>query len=596
MTRTTVMGAVTAVAFGAALLAVTPVALAHEDEQPSSGDEYIIEGDLVPEEAVPGHGPIEAAVFPVFAISPQQGSLCYDIRWDAMDPLTSLIIRLGYPEEFDAIEIELDPAPEDIFEGSGFVGGCIDSEPELLEFLAKEAESSHATVYSRDYPNGAAGGFLHVTDLPGLDEEEHEEDEPDSIAVSVLVAPLTPEHVVPDPPGIAGSGEARLDVTLYYDQICWQIDFDLDEDTTAMHLHVGGIGEVDPEGFRLDLVQEARQFGGTVESNYVEGCISVFHVVDFFALVENPEGHYVDVHTESHPEGALRGQLTLVDEFETEPFTDDHQEPEEETEPFTDDHQEPEEETEPFTDDHQEPEEEGRSLGSLVPHLIALLSLLGVTIFALYTFRRSRGLYDPPSPASVAAAAVSYAFLFVAAMLMVLDTVFAPESGLCSDFERFATLGLVLALAGVLIGAAAAVLAGGTPPLRSVAIALIVGGAVVMLAWFLWIPPQGCSSHGDIDEEGGTTITAPGDLACDETVSIHGDPAEGFEGYATPEEAIANSLVAGIGTHVPSDNGDWVIILDGRTIARVTVDTWQGDRYAVFDHEVCSDVAAEIGL
>ena len=559
MTKTTAIGAVTAVAFGAALLAATPGALAHEDEEPSSENEYIIEGDLVPEESVPSHGPIEAGVFPVFAISPQQGSLCFDIRWDAIDPLTSLIIRLGYPEVSDAIEIELDPAPEDIFEGSGFVDGCIESEPELLEFLANEPGDSHATVYSADYPDGAAGGFLYLISAPGLDEEEHEEDEPDSIMVSVLVAPLNPEHVVPDPPAIAGSGEARLEVTPYYNQICWEIDFDLDEDTPAMHLHVGGIGEVDPEEFRLDLVKEARHFGGTVESNHVEGCISVFHVVDFVALVENPERHYVDVHTESYPEGALRGQLTLVDEFDTEPLTDDHQEPEEETEPFT--------------DDHQEPEEEGRSLGSLVPHLIALLSLLGVTIFALYTFRRSRGLYDPPSPASVAAAAVSYAFLFVATMLMVLDTVLAPQSGLCGDYDRFATLGLVVALAGVLIGAAAAVLAGGTPPLRIVAIALIVGGAVVMLAWFLWVPPQGCSIHGDIDEEGGTAITAPGDLACEETVSIHGDPAEGFEGYATPEEAIANSLVAGIGTPVPSDSGDWLVILDGRTIARVTVDT-----------------------
>ena len=582
MTKTTAIAALTAVAFGAALLAGTPVALAHQDEEPSSENEYIIEGDLVPEEAVPGHGPIEAGVFPVFAISPQQGSLCYDIRWDAIDPLTSLIIRLGYPEEFDAIEVELDPAPEDIFEGSGFVDGCIESEPELLEFLANEPGDSHATVYSADYPDGAAGGFLYVTGVPGLDEEEHEEDEPEAVPTSVLVAPLNPEHVVPDPPAIAGSGEAQLEVTPYYNQICWEIDFDLDEDTTAIHLHVGGIGEVDPEEFRLDLVQEARHFGGTVESNHVEGCISVFHVVDFIALVENPERHYVDVHTESYPEGALRGQLTLVDEFDTEPLTDDHQEPEEETEPFT--------------DDHQEPEEEGRSLGSLVPHLIALLSLLGVTIFALYTFRRSRGLYDPPSPASVAAAAVSYAFLFVATMLMVLDTVLAPQSGLCGDYDRFATLGLVVALAGVLIGAAAAVLAGRNPPLRIVAIALIVGGAVVMLAWFLWVPPQGCSIHGDIDEEGGTAITAPGDLACEETVSIHGDPADDFEGYPTPEEAIANTLVAGIGTPVPSDNGDWLIILDGRTIARVTVDTWQGDRYAVFDHEVCSDIAAEIGL
>ncbi len=556
-------------------LAASP-ASAHHDEGEGSDTAYILVGDLVPEEAVPGPGPLPAGAFPTLTVDPGAGSLCYDMFWDQFDPVTGMVIRLGYPETFDTIEIDFAATPPDDFgddgDLTGYAVGCIESEPDLLEFLIDRPRSSHITVYSDDYPQGAAGGVLFLESGPGIESEDHEEPPPEDVTTTVLVTDLVVELVAPDPPDIAGFGDARLEVTPFFDQVCWEINWELDEPVTAIHLHVGSIGEVDPEDFRLDFIQEARTFGGTVRSDFTEGCISVFHLVDFFGLVENPEGHYVDVHTQANPDGALRGQLTQADEFDT--ALDDL-----------------------FDEGHPDDvEESGRSPVDYILHVLAALALVGVSVFAIYTFRRARGLYDLPPPAAVATAAGAYALLSVAVVIMLLDSVLAPSGSnvVCSDYDRFASIGLVLGFVALLTGAAAIALAKAHPPLRRVAIALMLGAIVVAVTWVLWVPPDGCSPEGDVEPNGHElpTITSPDALVCteQERVFIHGDPEEGFAGFATPEEAVAGSMVGDLGSAIPETGDDWLIEVDGFILGRVTVGSWQGDRFVVFDHELCAEL------
>ena len=554
-----------------AVLIAAPVE-AQEGDEPSEGG-YVLEGDLVPEEAVPGPGPDPAGAIPILSVAPESGSLCYDIRWDQIDPLTGFIIRLGYPEESASIEVDFALTPPDELDASssaeGFVAGCVESEPELLEFIANEPDFSHITVYSADYPQGAAGGFLRLISGPGFEPEEHDE-EPIDAVTTVLVAPLTPEHVLPEAPDIDGSGNAVLEVTPLFDTVCWDITWDLDETVTEIHLHPGGIEEIDPEEFRLDFIKEARTFGGEVESDLTTGCISVTHVVDFFGLVEEPEGHYIDLHTDQQPDGALRGQLIQEDEFVTA-IDEGHE--------------------------HEE-EEAGRGLVDYVPHLLALVGLMGATIFAIYTFRKSRDLYDSPSRGAAAAAAVSYALLLASAVIMLLDSVLAPESGLCGDSDRFAALGLVLAGAGLVVAGGAIALAGSHPPLRRVAIAVALGAAAAMVAWVIWAPAGGCTTHGDVepDEHAPTITETSGPLDCAERVSMHGDPVQEFEGFATHEEAVAASAASELGTAKHYQDDEWIIEMDGRIVAMVTVGDWQEGRYVVFDTEICSDVEHLLGF
>lgn len=550
------------------LVAATPVR-AHQEDEGATGDAYILVGDLVPEEAVPGPGPDPAGAFPELTVDPGAGTLCYDMFWDQFDPVTGLTIRLGYPDTFDAIEIDFASTPPDEFgeEGtlSGYAIGCVENDPAQLEFLVNEPHFSHITVYSDDYPQGAAGGPLFLVSGPGIEQEEHEEP-PEEITTTVLVAQITPEQVVPDPPDVAGSGDARLEVTPLFDEVCWEIRWDLDDAVTSIHLHPGGIDQVDAEEFRLDFIQEARTFGGTVRSDFTDGCISVTHVVDFFALVENPEGHYVDVHTEIHPEGALRGQLVQAEEFDTA-----------------------------FDEffDHHLPEESGRSPVDYILHLLSLLALVGVTVFGIFTIRRARELYEQPSTASVAVAATAYALLAVTVVIMLLDRVLAPSGPnvVCSDYDRFSTLGLMITLGALIAAAVAVVLAAAHPPLRQVSIAMVLVALVVAVAWILWVSPEGCVTHGDVEPHIDTTIPVEGDsFACEERVSMHGDPIPEFEGYATPEEAVANNAVAALGEAKHEGGNAWLVELDGRIVARFTVDPWKEDRYIITDNEVCLDV------
>lgn len=550
---------------------------------PEPGTAYVLEGELTPDQAIPGPGPDSAGAFPTFIVSPEQGTLCYDIGWNQMDAPTDFAVRLGLePEPLDEVDvtevdvIEVDfavSAPTEFEAGpaSGFVAGCLDVETDPLDFLVHEAELSHVTLYTQEHPQGAVGGFLRVVSWPESDPDEFEDEGPFEAVTSVLFASLDVEQVVPTRPDAVGSGEAMLEVTPDLEQMCWDITWDLDSPATVIHLHVSGAGDVDGETFRFDFLREARHFGGTVRSDAVEGCIVVFHVVDFRALVADPEGHYIDIHTEADPDGALRGQLSLETDFVTTIEPHDHE------------------------------EDSGRGPVDLVPHGAALLAVLGVTVSGVATLRRSRGLYDPPPASAVAATVSAFAALVVAAALMILDVWFAPAgdgTALCSDYDRYGALGMSLTVLAIIGAGVAVVMTRRRPSLDRVAIGLLLGAVVVAIAWFLWIPPQGCAEHDDVEHFDSAAILDLADdlLDCTDRVSVHSDPDHTFEGYATPEEAVAATRAGELGAAKHYEGRDWLIEVDGQIVAIVTADDWNDDRFVAFDMELCSDMAKRLSF
>jgi hypothetical protein len=107
----------------------------------------------------------------------------------------------------------------------------------------------------------------------------------------------------------------------------------------------------------------------------------------------------------------------------------------------------------------------------------------------------------------------------------------------------------------------------------------------------------GSSSDGDNPED----MQAPFELACESFVSIHGDPTESFEGYATPREAVA-SWIPGSPGGLPQgewfehEDNEWVLVDEnGDTVGRTEVEVWAGNamttfetkRYAAFGVEYC---------
>ena len=104
---------------------------------------------------------------------------------------------------------------------------------------------------------------------------------------------LTGAAEVPGPGDPDGSGTATVSLNHGQGEVCWDITVSGVDTITAAHIHVG----------------EAGVAGGVVVPlSPTSGCISADRDL-IKAIIQNPEGYYVNVHNAPFPAGALRGQL-----------------------------------------------------------------------------------------------------------------------------------------------------------------------------------------------------------------------------------------------------------------------------------------------
>ena len=98
-----------------------------------------------------------------------------------------------------------------------------------------------------------------------------------------------------------GKGFVSLDIFVN-GTICWQGKVQAIERVTAAHIHnaVAGVNG----GVFVDL----EPLSSDVTGNHAEHCV-VTTAANAAAIVANPSGYYVNVHTTSFPGGAIRGQL-----------------------------------------------------------------------------------------------------------------------------------------------------------------------------------------------------------------------------------------------------------------------------------------------
>ena len=99
--------------------------------------------------------------------------------------------------------------------------------------------------------------------------------------------------------GGAGSGSVTVVVDPPKGTVCYIMNVAGLDNVTAAHIHKGGPGENGPPVVPL----EAPAGGAS------GGCVPVTAEVSA-ALLANPGGYYVNVHTQALPSGAIRGQLT----------------------------------------------------------------------------------------------------------------------------------------------------------------------------------------------------------------------------------------------------------------------------------------------
>jgi len=89
--------------------------------------------------------------------------------------------------------------------------------------------------------------------------------------------------------------------------------------------------------------------------------------------------------------------------------------------------------------------------------------------------------------------------------------------------------------------------------------------------------------------------TPSDDLVCEERVSFHGDPEEGFVGEDTPEEAIAGTPAEfGTPTRASEDGSLWFIFDDqGQLVGKIAVVAAPGGGFMTGEHELCAELDAE---
>ena len=105
-----------------------------------------------------------------------------------------------------------------------------------------------------------------------------------------------------------GTGTASVVLDPEAGTACWELTVENIDPVAASHIHVGATGESGDVVVPLDV----DGFEGSSE-----GCTDGVDAEVLQAVIDDPAGHYVNVHTEPFPGGAIRGQLTAGSQPDT---------------------------------------------------------------------------------------------------------------------------------------------------------------------------------------------------------------------------------------------------------------------------------------
>lgn len=260
---------VTAVACERARLASTAVAfpapgaltsiLEGSNEVPDPGDTPTGTGDLHPVDAN------DAFCFTLFYLGA---------------PVVAAHVHRGTAAEAGPVVVPLTPPGPD-----GNVFSCVfDVDPALVEEIFEDPGGFYVNLHTDDFPEGAARGQLFVPEVYGL-------------------AELAPGNEVP-PSGAQGGGFFfGLTNADDHTQLCYQYSYGFadGELIEAVHIHQGA---ADVNG---DVVHPL-ELPVPGELGTISACDTVDPAL-VEALLAAPGDFYVNLHTPTYPDGAIRGQL-----------------------------------------------------------------------------------------------------------------------------------------------------------------------------------------------------------------------------------------------------------------------------------------------
>jgi hypothetical protein len=116
-----------------------------------------------------------------------------------------------------------------------------------------------------------------------------------------LTATLTGAAEVPGPGDPNGTGTATIRLRAGQGQVCFTLSVaNITLPTIGAHIHIGTAAQAG------DVVVALKPPNGSGTSS---GCVAANRTL-VAAILANPAGYYVNVHTTDFPNGAIRGQLT----------------------------------------------------------------------------------------------------------------------------------------------------------------------------------------------------------------------------------------------------------------------------------------------
>ncbi len=174
------------------------------------------------------------------------------------------------------------------------LGACTDDDPTLDPDASpdptttSEAEPEPTTT-SPSTP--AAAGEAEGSEAEGANTDDEVQ----------LTAELTPDAEVPGPgdDGASGTFEGTMELREASGELCYELTASgVSSEVVSAHIHRGEEGEAGEIVIELQAPVDGSS----------SGCVTV-EAMDLVPLLEETSSYYVNVHSQDHPDGAVRGQL-----------------------------------------------------------------------------------------------------------------------------------------------------------------------------------------------------------------------------------------------------------------------------------------------
>ena len=266
--------------------ALTVASTAAADEGGGNGGGRRLSATLTGAAEVPGPGDPDGSGTVALTVRPGQNEVCFDIHVSGIAlPATAAHIHQGPVGVAGGIVVTLGTP-----DAAGNASGCVSASHDLLKAIRQNPSAYYVNVHTTDFPNGALRGQLARGSGQG---QGH--------GSGTFQVSLKGKDEVPGPGDPDGSGSATINIDRALDQVCFTIHVaGLVLPATGAHVHQGARGVAGP------IVVSLTPPDSTGSSS---GCAAVTSDL-VNAILANPSGYYVNVHTTDFPNGALRGQLS----------------------------------------------------------------------------------------------------------------------------------------------------------------------------------------------------------------------------------------------------------------------------------------------